>query len=125
MSEPERKRGGPLLWLADRSRRFWIIAAAMLPVAYVASFGPAVWLASRGQVDKSTVIRVCQPLIWLAVVGPAPIRKVVHWWGSLGVPSGKQITFAVAKSHRELTLISFGEPFVTAIKEIKNRFKGP
>ena len=40
-------RGGPFYWLKRRSRRFWIIAIALLPVLYVGSFGPACWLCSR------------------------------------------------------------------------------
>jgi len=37
MDEPPPKRRGPLLWLASRSRRFWLAAIGATPVAYVAS----------------------------------------------------------------------------------------
>ncbi len=43
MTERPRKRRGPLHWLGDRSRRFWIVTALVLPVLYVGMFGPACW----------------------------------------------------------------------------------
>jgi hypothetical protein len=47
------KPRGPLTWLSARTWRFWLFAAIALPVLYVASFGPACWLASRNQRDYS------------------------------------------------------------------------
>jgi hypothetical protein len=47
MDERPTKRRGPLLWLAGRSWRFWVVVTLMLPVLYIASFGPAVWITSR------------------------------------------------------------------------------
>jgi hypothetical protein len=46
MDERRENRGGPIYWFVRRSRRFWIIAA-LLPVFYVLSFGPACWYADR------------------------------------------------------------------------------
>ncbi len=43
MEQQPTKRVGPIYWLKGRSRRFWLIMAALLPVFYVASFGPACW----------------------------------------------------------------------------------
>jgi hypothetical protein len=47
MDEQPRKRGGPFYWLKRRSRWFWIATLALLPVLYVASFGPMCWYCSR------------------------------------------------------------------------------
>jgi hypothetical protein len=44
------KRRGPLLWLAGISWRFSIVVA-FLPVLYVASLGPLVWVVSRVPVN--------------------------------------------------------------------------
>ncbi len=35
MTQPRPKRRGPLLWLAGRSRSFWIGTAVILPVSYL------------------------------------------------------------------------------------------
>ena len=39
MDQRPDKRRGPLLWLAGRTWRFWVVAV-VLPLLYVASFGP-------------------------------------------------------------------------------------
>ena len=48
MNQPARKRRGPitLLYESRRFRRTIILSAVLLPVLYVASFGPACWLAN-------------------------------------------------------------------------------
>jgi hypothetical protein len=38
MADKQQNRGGPLYWLKRRSRRVWIVSAAVLPVMYVATF---------------------------------------------------------------------------------------
>lgn len=43
---PKRRRG-PLLWLAGRSRAFWIVFTIYLSVLYVLSAGPACWLTAQ------------------------------------------------------------------------------
>lgn len=43
MDERPTKRRGLLLWLADRTWRFWVVVLVILPALYVASFGPACW----------------------------------------------------------------------------------
>src|SRR5262245_15377753 len=42
------RRRGQLLWLAERSRGFWVMATT-LPMLYLASFGPVCWSSSRMQ----------------------------------------------------------------------------
>jgi hypothetical protein len=50
MNEHPTKRGGPLHWLTDRSRRFWVAIVVCTPVFYVAGFGPTCWIMSRDKV---------------------------------------------------------------------------
>jgi hypothetical protein len=89
MSEAERKRRGPLLWLADRSRRFWIITVMSLPVLYVGSFGPACWWFSKQ--EKGVYHRVALPywpIGWAAKHGPRGLSRAIWWYATL---SGKWI----------------------------------
>jgi hypothetical protein len=72
MDERPTKRGGPLYWLKRRSRRFWIanIVAAM-PVLYVASTGPVIWINVHiGGGIQDVAGLVYAPLIWLHVKEP-------------------------------------------------------
>jgi hypothetical protein len=57
-------RGGPLLWLAARSRRFWIMAMT-LPMLYLASFGPACWISSLVQPDAEFVNTAYPQFVWI------------------------------------------------------------
>jgi len=89
MDKPERKRRGPLTWLAGRSRRFWI-TVAMMPVLYVASVGPACWLTA---VPIEQVLQSGLPDVeWMRIY--TPIGKaawssvgydVIEWWARFGL----------------------------------------
>jgi hypothetical protein len=93
MQEQPKKRGGPLLWLAGRSRRFWMLASLVgLVAGYPLSLGPAIWLTARGYVSESAVQYVYLPLL-LATEEPEWLESAVTWWGSLGVPDNKAVTF--------------------------------
>jgi hypothetical protein len=87
MSERPRRRRGPLLWLADRSRQFWIVTALALPVAYLASFGPACWMSVRARSEPACrrIGEVYWPLLWIGMNtawGISPVK----WYMSLGAP---------------------------------------
>lgn len=84
MSERRRKRRGPLLWLADRSRRFWIIAAA-LPILYAASFGPACWIYSRSEDLEiwQTADRIYYPILWQQAHGPDFVSGAIDRYANL------------------------------------------
>jgi hypothetical protein len=58
-------RGGPIYWLTRRSRRFWIVAPALLPVFYVASFGPWCWIACWLNSDTSKFCQVYPPVVFI------------------------------------------------------------
>lgn len=54
MHQGPSQRGGPLLWLTRRSRRFWILAMT-IPMLYLASFGPACWISGLVQPEAEFV----------------------------------------------------------------------
>ncbi len=72
MDQQPTSRGGPLYWLQRRSRKFWIIVAALLPVFYVASFGPACWMVRNEYLSNKTVAHAYRPLLRYAGRGYAP-----------------------------------------------------
>jgi|SRR5579872_1051786 len=93
MGERLKKRRGPLLWLAARSRRFWILAGlAGVQAGYPLNFGPAIWLTARGYLKESAVQYVYMPLL-LAAGEAEWLESAITWWGSLGVPDDKAVTF--------------------------------
>lgn len=63
MYERARKRLGPLLWLAGRSRPFCLDMLLLLPVLYVVSFGPACW--AFGWKRGSPFLRAYAPIVWI------------------------------------------------------------
>ncbi len=85
---------------------FLIAALLFFPV----SFGPAVWLASCGHVERKTVECVYEPILWMAAHGPRPVKATVSWWGSLGIPSGKGVFFLEPTSEGRYVMVCFGMP---------------
>ena len=83
------KRGGPLYWLARRSRRFWL-CLALVPVLYVVSVGPACWCADHCHRDETIVVlrRVYWPLRSLLACLPKPVTYAALWWSDLGCEFG-------------------------------------
>jgi hypothetical protein len=78
MSQPARKRRGPIT-LFFESRRFrWAIALlVLLPVLYVASFGPASWLARNDIVSLELAWRVYRPLAPVIARCPERLRREI------------------------------------------------
>jgi hypothetical protein len=64
MDDRPKKRRGPLLWLAAKSWRFWIVVV-LAPLLYVASFGPACWITSHAGIDGYWLFCVYAPFIYL------------------------------------------------------------
>jgi hypothetical protein len=93
MEKRPQKRRGPLLWLAARSRRFWMIASLVVLVSgYPLSFGPAIWLTARGYFRESAVQSFYMPFL-MSVGRAESLESAVTWWASLGVPDDKVVTF--------------------------------
>jgi len=72
------KRRGPLLWLAGRSRRFWIgvVAPPLLFGAYLASVGPVQRLGyTNGELLIPFVRPYCAPYQFICENAPLPIRN--------------------------------------------------
>jgi len=89
MGKRPTKRRGPLLWLAARSRRFWLIASIVLPVLYVASFGPVCWLYHHIRAPEwawTPLLWAYAPLSWIAWNGPAALREPLTWYVDLWAP---------------------------------------
>ncbi|HEY3966253.1 MAG TPA: hypothetical protein VGM05_16960 [Planctomycetaceae bacterium] len=65
-----------------------MIAASLLPVFYVASFGPACWLTSRANVGTSAIPVLYRPLTW--VMSPkrdATFTRMSSWYAQIGAPA--------------------------------------
>jgi hypothetical protein len=90
MDPHPQKRRGPLMWLAGRSRRFWIVIA-LLPVLYVASFGPACWITSRlrlsGDSINFTVLPTFYHPLLVTMFYDSRISTAVQWYARLGAAS--------------------------------------
>jgi hypothetical protein len=68
----------------------WIVALLIgLPVSYIASFGPAVWLAGQCHPAQPVVGTVYRPLIRIGLTGhlkkPHPLSKSMSWFACLGL----------------------------------------
>ena len=75
MTEERKKSGWP-----------WIVGLLIvLPVLYVASFGPACWLGQRDVVSVVFVNAVYGPIVWSMRQGPTPVRRFLRSYsGSFG-----------------------------------------
>jgi len=91
-----------LVWLAVRiinRKERWakrtLAATLLLPVLYVASFGPACWLASQKidprdqSIKASPALAVYSPLARLVADAPySRLGRFLMWWMTLGNPKG-------------------------------------
>jgi hypothetical protein len=64
----------------------WTAAALMLPVLYVASFGPVCWMIqdSKSGITFDVTADIYRPLIRVANLAPDPIRDVVAEFSGMG-----------------------------------------
>jgi hypothetical protein len=89
-----------------RGRWPWIVGA--LIGLYVASFGPAVWVAARGSVHEMIVKCAYWPFLCQRVHLPNSLGAAIHWYGSLGVPNGKVVVFTIDDLEGDTISASFG-----------------
>ncbi|MBI3862446.1 MAG: hypothetical protein HY290_11175 [Planctomycetia bacterium] len=69
-----------------------IAGVLALVSAYPLSFGPVIWLTARGYFRESAVLSFYRPFL-LSVEQAESLESAVTWWGSLGVPDDKAVTF--------------------------------
>lgn len=77
-----------------RHRPLWTLLAAaliLMPVLYVASFGPWFWLYAGPLRDRPehpihSLRSFYSPLIWGAKRGPEPARQALRWYVMLTLP---------------------------------------
>jgi len=73
MNEPERKRRGPITLFCESRRFRWGVIAVvlLLPVLYVASFGPACWWFTPGSYSATPKVPAFyMPIGWLYFHAP-------------------------------------------------------
>src|SRR5262245_20955652 len=59
----------------------WIVALLIgLPVLYVASFGPACWMADKDYLSDRNVWLVYRPIIWTYWKAPSPMDIAIGRW---------------------------------------------
>src|SRR5262249_43068935 len=105
MSEPARKRRGPITLFCEsqRFRRAAILAIVVLPATYVLSSGPACWLTAIGGEERYRALawREAPPIPsamliylplgrWLSDNDSWPAR-LVRWWMAVGAPARHSI----------------------------------
>jgi hypothetical protein len=70
---------------------FWATVGVVVALPLlVASFGPAVWLVSRGAGDDS-LLRLYWPLGAAAYGSSMPVFRALCWYGSVGLPTNKGV----------------------------------
>jgi hypothetical protein len=100
----DQRKPGAALWVAE----YLVAAALFLP----ATFGPAVWSASRGLVDTKLVGWVYRPMLWADIRAPEVVNRAITWWAETGIPSDRGVQFLVPTSEDGDVMVAFGRlPF--------------
>jgi hypothetical protein len=81
----DRKKPGVAFWAT-------VVVVVALVMGYPLSIGPAIWLTARGYFREATVQSFYLPVLWSAAQAES-LESAVTWWGTLGVPDGKAVTF--------------------------------
>ena len=56
----------------------------VLPILYVASFGPACWISDRDLLSENVVFRIYSPIVDLCVSAQSlGLRRAMTWYGEL------------------------------------------
>jgi len=79
------------MWLAARSRRFWIIVGVLLPVLYVGSFGISHWIPWGGYPEWAGKCHrfIYAPIYWAAGTSDTAMA-IYSWYVRLWVTPGPQ-----------------------------------
>ena len=84
---PSRPHGTPVTIASmsdERKRPMWPWIVVLVPVLYVASFGPASWLASWEVLPLDTTSRLYLPIFWADDHAPLWLHKALAWYTELG-----------------------------------------
>jgi hypothetical protein len=108
-----------VVWLGVRivnRRERWAKRTAIglvvgLPLLYVLSIGPAVWLMGRGyyfgrSIDgrRDFAGSFFWPVLRSAAYAPSSIGKAVSWWGSVGVPDDEWVYLDIELDDRTVVV---------------------
>ena len=88
--------------MKERKPGMAFFVTVILVVALLLSpgtFGPAVWLTSRGHLKAQTVERVYRPVLIAIAHGPDWLSQAAMWWALLGVPEGGRVVLSVETDH--------------------------
>jgi hypothetical protein len=79
------------IWLSVRivnRRERWakwaLTGLIVLPVLYVASFGPACWISSRATKCVPIVETACSPMMFICDVSPNFVVQFIQWYSGIG-----------------------------------------
>jgi hypothetical protein len=83
--ERQAKRGEPFYWLRSRSWRFWLVLIVVVPILYIASFGPVCWVTSRSPTPDrwDTADAIYSPILWTWVRGPEFAKVAIREYANL------------------------------------------
>jgi hypothetical protein len=71
----------------------WVIALLIgLPMLYIASFGPACWLADHKVVSAGGVFRVFRPLIWITARCPGRVSDAFIAYSEICKPDSNYVS---------------------------------
>ena|SRR5579872_2032831 len=80
-----RKRRGPITLLCESRRFRWAMTAlVVMPVLYVASFGPACWINLRTGGGGRAIGMFYRPIGWLYLRSGNAVGRGVGAWAELG-----------------------------------------
>ena len=88
MSESHKRRG-LIGTLREKRLLRWTVIATLVPLAYVASFGPAIRGAYHGWLPQDLVREVYWPMKYIFDYSPSPISKGLNWYGDLWLGAPK------------------------------------
>ena len=102
----------------DRKKPLWpwfVVLLIGLPVLYVASFGPACWIASQkppvgsGGVSGWAIIvpelpKVYRPIGWACKKCPNTVSPLVTWYARIGMPERRSVILRLSDGHDALRI---------------------
>jgi hypothetical protein len=92
------KRRGPITLFCESRRFRWSVVAlnVLLPVLYIASFGPACWINLRTGRGGRDIGAFYRPIGWLYAYGGDAIGEVIGTWANLGTGDDYQLFYGLA-----------------------------